>query len=159
MSTQIDRATCEGLSSLHDEFSIVVRERLVDFLGFESIDDIGPKDAFADLGTDSRQAVEFKILLEEMLGCKLRTTVLFEHPTIDRLVDFLCTQVDLPTSRRDFRKSLRSEALQHSLRSPARVRRAAIDFLKHSADYGLSVNRLPIRRASMYHCFFNCRCR
>ena len=69
--------------------SEVIRIRLADFLELDSHEDIGPEDAFADLGTDSRQAVEFKILLEELFQCRLRTTVLFEYPTVDRLVELL----------------------------------------------------------------------
>lgn len=82
------------LSDEHREkLSMLIRSRLVSFLGFDDLDDIGPEDAFADLGTDSRQAVEFKILLERMLDCRLRTTVLFEYPNVARLVDYLVTEV------------------------------------------------------------------
>lgn len=71
------------------QLSEVIRARLVNFLELDSHEELGPEDAFADLGTDSRQAVEFKILLEELFQCRLRTTVLFEYPTVDRLVDLI----------------------------------------------------------------------
>ncbi len=94
-----DRAQAAELSQIDAEsISIAVRSRLVEFLGFDSLDDIGPTDAFADLGTDSRQAVEFKLVLEAMFHCRLRTSVLFDYPTVDQLVDYLSTIKNHDTS-------------------------------------------------------------
>lgn len=87
---QVGATTCS-----RQRLSEIVRARLVDFLELDSHEDIGPEDAFADLGTDSRQAVEFKILLEELFQCRLRTTVLFEYPTVDRLVELLFQKISV----------------------------------------------------------------
>ncbi|QDS94404.1 Gramicidin S synthase 2 [Roseimaritima multifibrata] len=81
----------EATASLREQISLAVRARLVEFLGFESLDEIAANDSFADLGTDSSQAVEFKLILEEMYGLSLKTSILFDFPTVDRLVDHLAS--------------------------------------------------------------------
>jgi acyl transferase domain-containing protein/NADPH-dependent curcumin reductase CurA/acyl carrier protein len=50
---------------------------------------VGPEEHFLDLGFDSLQAVDFKLLLEARLGCELQSTVLFDCPTPAALVDYL----------------------------------------------------------------------
>lgn len=70
-----------------------VRELLADFLGFDSLEEIAPNERFIDLGTDSLQAVGFKTKLETELDCALRTTLLFDHPRMDLLVDYLLDEV------------------------------------------------------------------
>lgn len=74
-----------------------VRELLADFLGFDSLEDISPDQSFVALGTDSLQAVGFKTKLESTLDCSLRTTLLFDHPRMDLLVDYLLDDI-LPLS-------------------------------------------------------------
>lgn len=66
-----------------------IRTRLAEFLGFESAEEIGVDDAFVELGTDSSQAIAFKVVLEKMFGCTLRTSVLFEYPTVRSLVELI----------------------------------------------------------------------
>lgn len=70
-----------------------VRELLADFLGFDSLEDISPDENFVELGTDSLQAVGFKSKLETNLDCSLRTTLLFDHPRMDLLVDYLLDDI------------------------------------------------------------------
>ena len=66
-----------------------IRELLANFLGMDGPEDITPNQSFIELGTDSLQAVEFKAKLESNLACSLRTTLLFDHPRMDLLVDYL----------------------------------------------------------------------
>jgi amino acid adenylation domain-containing protein len=70
-----------------------IRELLANFIGMDSPEDITPDQNFIELGTDSLQAVEFKARLESSLSCSLRTTLLFDHPRMDLLVDYLIEEV------------------------------------------------------------------
>jgi len=75
-----------------------IRELLADFLGMDGPEEITPDQNFIELGADSLQAVEFKAKLESGLECSLRTTLLFDHPRMDLLVDYLIDGV-LPLDR------------------------------------------------------------
>jgi|GEM_PF-865664 len=70
-----------------------IRELLANFIGMDSAEDITPNQSFIELGTDSLQAVGFKSRLESNLVCSLRTTLLFDHPRMDLLVDYLIDEV------------------------------------------------------------------
>jgi acyl carrier protein len=48
---------------------------------------------FFEMGMDSIMTVELKRRLEVALDCKLPTTVAFEYPTIDRMSDFIASDV------------------------------------------------------------------
>ena len=84
-----------------------IRDLLAKFLGLESPESITDDQSFIELGTDSLQAVEFKTQLESKLGCALRTTLLFDHPRINLLVDYLLDNI-LPL------QSSTAEAIPHS---------------------------------------------
>ena len=71
----------------------LLRQWLVDFLEMDHIDEITPNQNFAELGTTSMQAVDFKLLLESKLNCSLRTTLLFDYPSLDLLVNYLLKDV------------------------------------------------------------------
>ena len=75
----------------------IIRELLVEFLELDSLDEISDNQNFVELGADSMQAVDFKSQLEKLLDCSLRSTLLFDHPSLDLLVDFLINEVlDFP---------------------------------------------------------------
>lgn len=65
-----------------------------EFLGLPAERTPGPSSGFLDLGFDSIRAVDFKVLLEERLDCRLRSTVLFDCPTPAALVDHLLLALD-----------------------------------------------------------------
>lgn len=67
----------------------LVRAELSRFVGLRPSDPLPESTAFLDLGFDSLRAVDFKTLLEERLGTKLRSTVLYDCPTLGSLVEFL----------------------------------------------------------------------
>ena len=66
-----------------------IRDALAELLLLDSADDISEQDSFHDLGTDSAQAVEFKYLLEEILGQAVKSTVIIEYPSVCELVGHL----------------------------------------------------------------------
>lgn len=73
--------------------------RLVrEFLPSGPDETVKPDDRFLDLGFDSLLAVDFKLLLEERLGCRLQSTVLFDCPTPSTLVDYLARALGDPAS-------------------------------------------------------------
>ncbi|MCX4246642.1 type I polyketide synthase [Paraliomyxa miuraensis] len=70
-----------------------VREIVAEVLG---MDDPGAVDAtrgFAAQGLDSLMAVQLRSRLQRALGLTLSTTVAFDHPTVERLVEHVLTEV------------------------------------------------------------------
>ncbi len=67
----------------------LVRAELTRFVGLRPTDPLPEATAFLDLGFDSLRAVDFKTVLEERLATKLRSTVIYDCPTVGSLVDFL----------------------------------------------------------------------
>jgi acyl transferase domain-containing protein/acyl carrier protein len=57
-------------------------------------DQLDPDQRFADLSADSLKAVELKDHFEDQLGLKLRSTLLFDHPTPTALCDHLAAQLE-----------------------------------------------------------------
>ncbi len=70
-----------------------LQEFLRDFLDLDSKELLSNDQSFIELGTDSAQAVEFKLILEKELECSLKTTLLFDYPRLDVLVNFLIDEV------------------------------------------------------------------
>ncbi len=66
-----------------------VRTQLAQVLGMNSSQQIGLRDRLFDLGIDSLMAVELRNRLKSSLGHALRTTIVFDYPTIEALVDYL----------------------------------------------------------------------
>ncbi|NBD10810.1 acyl carrier protein [Corallococcus silvisoli] len=64
------------LRTLGDELGVDERE-------------LHPRSRFENLGVDSKRALEFKELLEEELGCALRTTLLFDYPSPESLAAYV----------------------------------------------------------------------
>lgn len=53
--------------------------------------DIRPDVKFSRLGLDSAMAVQLAVALEQHLGITLEPDAILDHPTIARLVAYLCT--------------------------------------------------------------------
>jgi acyl carrier protein len=70
-----------------------LRSQLANVLGITSPDQIGPRKRLFDLGLDSLMAVELKNRLEAELDCSLRSTLLFDYPTLEALVTYLMKEV------------------------------------------------------------------
>jgi NADPH:quinone reductase-like Zn-dependent oxidoreductase/acyl carrier protein len=70
-----------------------LRSHIAAVLGLESAGAVEPRSRLMDLGMDSLMAVELKRRLETTLGCSLRTTLMFDHPTVEALIAHLSGQL------------------------------------------------------------------
>jgi len=61
-------------------------------LGFAP-EELDRQTGFFDLGLDSLTAMELKNSLQASLGCSLPSTLAFDYPTVDRLLDYLAEQL------------------------------------------------------------------
>jgi acyl transferase domain-containing protein/short-subunit dehydrogenase/acyl carrier protein len=64
-------------------------------LKLPSADEIGARDPVFDLGVDSLMAIELQRQIETSLGHELRSTVIFDFPTVEALVDHLVAELGL----------------------------------------------------------------
>ena len=62
-------------------------------LGIRDVQSIGLEAGFSDLGMDSLTSVELRNRLQHSLGCTVSTTLAFDYPTVEDLVDYLAQQV------------------------------------------------------------------
>ncbi len=72
-----------------------VRRQAARVLGFEAGDAIDARQPLAELGLDSLMAVEFRNLLGASVTLEraLPATLLFDHPTLEALVDYLAARI------------------------------------------------------------------
>jgi NAD(P)-dependent dehydrogenase (short-subunit alcohol dehydrogenase family)/acyl carrier protein len=91
---QGNKATANGiLSRLHDaspgeirrQLRSHVREQAARVLGFSSPEEVDATRPLVDLGFDSLMGLELRNGLQSSLGCTLRSTLVFDHPTVDAI--------------------------------------------------------------------------
>ena len=70
-----------------------IQTEIADVLGYDSPDEIALDQPLADLGVDSLMAVELANQLEHSLGPTIPASFLFEHPTLEGLVNYLIEQI------------------------------------------------------------------
>ena len=83
-------------SDLEDRMELLenhIREQVVGTLGLKSTVELKADQGLTDLGMDSLMAVEISNRLKHSLGCYLPSTIVFEHPTLKALTDYLATEV------------------------------------------------------------------
>ncbi|NES68940.1 MAG: SDR family oxidoreductase, partial [Okeania sp. SIO2D1] len=70
-----------------------LRSVIAKTLGLQDIRKVGMRQPLFDLGLDSLMAVELKNRLESSLETSLRSTLLFDYPTVETLVEYLAKDV------------------------------------------------------------------
>ncbi|MFJ3234309.1 SDR family NAD(P)-dependent oxidoreductase [Streptomyces sp. NPDC086787] len=74
----------------------LVRDETARALGLRSAESVRPDQPLRDLGMDSVTAVELRNRISGRLGTRLPATLLFDHPTADRLAAHLLSHVVTP---------------------------------------------------------------
>ncbi|HEY9825556.1 MAG TPA: type I polyketide synthase, partial [Stenomitos sp.] len=92
------RIQLQGLSNEDRRATLIqyLQQQIAKTLNLESSSQIEPRQRFFDMGLDSLITLELKHTLERDLNCALPTTVLFDYPTLDALVDYLLTALEKP---------------------------------------------------------------
>lgn len=80
-------------SARRDLLTAHVRGLVSKTLGCREPDKIELGQRLFDLGLDSLMAIELRSYLQKSLECILRSTLLFDYPTIEALVDYLAIEV------------------------------------------------------------------
>ena len=70
----------------------IVRTAVMATLGLRSAAAIDPRTSFFDLGLDSLTATELRHRLRSVLGYEINATVVFDYPSLERLVEHLLRQ-------------------------------------------------------------------
>jgi malonyl CoA-acyl carrier protein transacylase len=79
----------------HDSLVTLMRQHFAEMLRYESPDQVQRKRRLTDLGIDSLMAIEFSGRLTKALHLEkpLPSTLVFDHPTLDALADYLEREV------------------------------------------------------------------
>ena len=72
-----------------------VCRQMANVLGINNPESIALETEFFDLGMDSLTAVELRNKLQSSLNCAVPSTLAFDYPTINKLVDYLAQQLNL----------------------------------------------------------------
>jgi acyl carrier protein len=90
LARRLREAPQEARARLAEDF---VRAEVAAILGHSSPAQIGPMDAFKDLGFDSLAAVELRNRLSESIEARLGSSVVFDYPTAKALAAHLLEQI------------------------------------------------------------------
>ncbi len=89
----IDRLRELPLSERFDALDDVVTGEFKSALLMTDDEEFPRDESFFDIGLTSLRLTEIKQRLDEQLDCTISETELFNQPTLDRLLDHLCTEV------------------------------------------------------------------
>jgi myxalamid-type polyketide synthase MxaB len=106
-----------------------VRKQVARVLGLTGPEQIELRQSLFDLGIDSLMAVELRNHLQSSLGHSIDSTVLFDYPTLDKLVDYLGSDVlsmELSTSS-DFKLQVAEQETHSSDRLKERLKEMSQD--------------------------------
>lgn len=81
----------------------LICERIAAVMNLTSERDIGAREPVFDLGLDSLMAVELQDHIATSLGCSLQSTIIFDFPTVEALVNHLIGELDLDFDAGDTR--------------------------------------------------------
>jgi len=117
-----------------------IRSRIAKVLGLTSSEDVEPRQSLFEIGMDSLMAVELKNALETELGRSLRSTLVFDYPTVESLSDYLTGSVlsadESATSVKEDTKDIQSEILSEIEQLSEDKLEAAIDDELNALIYG-----------------------
>lgn len=111
-----DRLTTASPSARTNLLVESILRSLRDELGVEE-GELHPRSRFEHLGIDSKRALEFKELLEEELGCPLRTTLLFDYPSPESLAAYVVSVAFGETAGEDAVREPQDDGATASLES------------------------------------------
>ncbi|MBF0377040.1 MAG: SDR family NAD(P)-dependent oxidoreductase [Desulfamplus sp.] len=73
-----------------------IQTATANILGMDSPDQVLPDARLFDLGLDSLMAVELKNLVEKNMNCRLKSTLVFDYPTVGSMTEYLLKTMVLP---------------------------------------------------------------
>ena len=92
-STFIEELESKAIPDRMDLLIAHIRSMLAQTLGIQDGQKIGMREPFFDLGLDSLMAVELKNRMESSLNVSLSSTLLFDYPILEKLVNHLADEV------------------------------------------------------------------
>ena len=81
------------LETAREKLSALAAEVTASVLGYASMDDVPLDLPFRDLGIDSLTALRLRNRLAEVTGLRLPVTLVFDHPTVTHVVEFLLSKL------------------------------------------------------------------
>jgi myxalamid-type polyketide synthase MxaB len=122
-----------------------IREQVARTIGLTSSEGIQVRQALFDLGLDSLMAVELRNRLQKSLGQTLRSTLLFDYPTVGALTRYLLQEVNktLELSETKNGKNVQKEMLVEKLNEPAPLT-AEVDSLSQEEALALLAQELDL---------------
>ncbi|NEO93051.1 MAG: KR domain-containing protein, partial [Moorea sp. SIO3G5] len=97
-----------AVSERQELLTTQIRSVIAKTLGWTDAQKIGMRQPLFELGLDSLMAVELKNRLESSLGTSLSSTLLFDYPTLEALVEYLANDV-IPLDFSDQTEKLKEE--------------------------------------------------
>ncbi len=81
------------IEQCRDLITSTVRSLIAKVLAFKHPEQIEPGQRLIDLGLDSLMSIELRNYLQSTFGCSLRSTILFDHPTLESLANYIVAEL------------------------------------------------------------------